>query len=135
SLKVLESVGEEDLALEASERWEKFEEEHAGIAADQRRSLHGPQLAADVGAMGRGVVLHFLGTGEVIIPDGFFGFLADALAPTESSESLIGELRPGSQQLFVDAHEVALAARVELQDLVTRSEERRVGKECLPRGR
>src|SRR5207302_138966 len=56
------------------------------------------------------VSLRLLARIEVILPDGFFGFMADALAPAKASEGLVGELRSGSQQLFVDAHQVALAA-------------------------
>ena len=67
------------------------------------------------------VSLRLLARIEVILPDGFFGFMADALAPAKASEGLVGELRSGSQQLFVDAHQVALAARVKLQDLVAMS--------------
>jgi hypothetical protein len=95
SWEILESVGEEHLAHETGESWEKFEEEHTGIAADQRSGLHGPQLAADLGTVRRGIVLHLLTGTEVILPDGFLGLLPDALMPTEGRQRRIRELGSG----------------------------------------
>src|SRR5437879_10677789 len=63
------------------------------------------------------VSLRLLARIEVILPDGFFGFMADALAPARASEGLVGELRSGSQQLSACARRVALAPRVKLEDL------------------
>src|SRR5215469_2167397 len=51
SLKILQSVGEKHFAVETSESGEKFEEQQSRIAADQRSSLNGPQLATDLGTM------------------------------------------------------------------------------------
>jgi len=46
-----------------------------GIAAHQRSGLYGPQLAADLGTVRRGIVLHLLTGTEVILPDRFLGLL------------------------------------------------------------
>ena len=90
-LKILESVSEKDLALETAEGGKELKEEHARITADQRGGLNRPQLAADLGAVRRGVVLHLLAGLEVIFSDGFFRFVADALPPAKGRQRLIRE--------------------------------------------
>jgi hypothetical protein len=55
---------------------------------------------------------------ERILPHGWLGLVADPLTPAESSQRLIGELGPGGDELFMDANQVAFAARVQLQNLL-----------------
>ena len=58
---------------------------------DQRGGLNRPQLAADLGAVRRAVVLHLLAGLEVMFSDGFVRFVADALPPAKGRQRLIRE--------------------------------------------
>jgi hypothetical protein len=91
-LKILESVSKKDLALETPEGGNELKEEHAGITADQGGGLNRPQLAADLGAVRGGVVLHLLAGAKIILSHGFLRFVADALPPAEGRQRLIREL-------------------------------------------
>jgi hypothetical protein len=118
AVEVLESVGEEHLAIETSEGGIELEEQHTGITQDQRGGLHQAQLASDLDSMRRGVVLHLLARGEVIFSDRQFAFLADSLATAKSGQCGVGKLRSCRDKFFMHAYQIALTTLVKLQDLL-----------------
>src|SRR5215472_17246686 len=88
------------------------------VAAHQGSGLHGAPAAADLGAMPTGVMLHLLAWTKVVLAGRFGGRVTDPLPPAEGGQGRIRERRPGGGEFFMDAHQVALATRVELQNLV-----------------
>ena len=68
--------------------------------------------------MRRGVVLHLLAGGEVVLPGRQLGRLADPVAAAEGGQGRIGELEPGLGQLLVHARETALALAEQPQDVL-----------------
>jgi hypothetical protein len=80
AIQVAKGLGEEDLALEATEPGVELEEEQAGVGEHEAGRLHAPHPAAEVQVVRRGVVLHFLAWREVIPPGRLFGDLADSMA-------------------------------------------------------
>lgn len=67
-------------------------------------------------AVGRGVVLHLLPGGEVVLPGRRRRRVADPVAAAKGRQRRVGEHRAGRAELLVDAHEIPLAGRVELED-------------------
>jgi hypothetical protein len=94
-------------------------EEEARVTKRQRRGLHSPLGAADVRAVRRGVVLHLLTGRELVLAGGARRRVADAVSATERGQRRVRQRHAVLRhQLLVDAHQVALAADEQRQDLV-----------------
>jgi hypothetical protein len=118
SLEVRDRVGQEDLALEATEVRISLEEEHMRIAKYQRRRLHAGAPRGDLRMVRRGIVLHLLARREVVSARRLRGLVTNAVAAAEGRERRIAQGRAETRQLLVDAYEVAFARGVQRQDVV-----------------
>ena len=117
--EIAQCFGEKDFAVEALERCVALKEQHARVAQHPRGSLHFAFLPAEFEFMGRSIVLQFLAGREVVLPYGLLRRFGEAMPTAEGSQGLIGEHRPPSGQLFMDPHKIPLAARQQLQDLLS----------------
>ena len=118
SLVVGHRVGQEDLALEATEVRISLEKEHMRIAKGERRGLHAGAPRGDDGLVRRGVVLHLLARRELVSACRLRGLVANAVAPTECSQRRVAERRAESGQLLVHAYQIALARGMQRQNLI-----------------
>ena len=91
-LKILQSLGEKDLAVEALKGRVALEEEHPGVAQNGRGGLDFAALARKFHQMRGGIVLHLLGGLKVIASCRHDRLLTDPLPAAEGRERRIGDL-------------------------------------------
>ncbi len=112
-------IVEEHFALETSEPRIELEEQPAREARHERRGLHATERTADMHVVRRGVVLHLLAGLEVVPALRLERLVADAVLATERGQRRVRERHDAAcEQLLVDAHKIALAARVQRKNVV-----------------
>ena len=91
---------------------------HPRVSEDEAGILQQVHLVADLHAVRRGIVLHFLARLEMVPTRRVLGFEADAMAPAVARERLVGQDRAPLLQFLVDPHQVLFAGDEQFQDVV-----------------
>ena len=111
-------LGEKDLTVEAGEGRVDLKEQDARVTQHGRGGLCFVFFARHFDDMGRSIVLAFFPRIKFVAPGRDGRRLRDAMAPAESGESLIGEIRTQGAEFFMDPNQIPFALGVQLQDLL-----------------
>ena len=115
---VTQRIGEKHLAIEALKRGIDLEEQHARVAQHSRGGLRLVLAPAHLDQVRRRVVLHLHTRLEVILARRHNRRLADPLPAAESRQRRIGQRCAGRHQILMDSHEIPLAGKQQIQDLL-----------------
>jgi len=118
SAEKTQSLGQEDLAVEALECRVALEEQHPRVAEHGRCGLRRALLSGDLDQMRRCVMLQLLTRLKLVKSAGPLWLLANAVTSAKSRQRRIGEGQSAPNQFFMDPDEIALAVGPLLQNLL-----------------
>ena len=104
-----EGLGQERLGVEAVVGGIDLGVQLTRVAQHHRGTLHAASSPADHDVVGRGIVLHLLAGSEVVLAGAHLGPPYQRVPPAEGGQRRVAHPHPLALELFVDAHQVALA--------------------------
>ena len=115
---VVDRIVEEDLALEARKARVQLNVRQPRVGQRQPGDLDLLLATRDVRLVRGGVVLHLLARLVVVLSSRLLRLVADAVAAAVRGQCRVGHLGTVRLEFLVDAHEIALALRQQLHDVV-----------------